>query len=365
MEVSVAEIEKKLSELWKQMAEGEKSQQTPVLRTCVLNLTVYAPGERAEDEVSRIMSEVTAQHPSRITVMLPDPVAEDSLEFWVNALCHLAPGGRKHVCCEEIMLRAKGKSIDQLPGLIRSLQDSDLPAVLWWRGNLELNDSLFSDLMEISDRIVLDSANFQNPEMSFKDLSQIVQNEMEWISFTDLNWSRLTPWRSAIAGFFDIPEFRYYLDKIDRIEIECERGPDSEGIPAQAFLVAGWLASRLKWKLKSKPTRAGQDRYSMELQSGKANISIRIHLRQTGKKTPGISRICLYEEDHPTADFAVSRTDEDRLLRTNVELSGKVYAGRALCVPDSDELSLISKELEIQSHDIVYEQALAFLGSLT
>src|SRR5262245_40569551 len=239
MEVSISEIEKKLSELWKQLAEGKNAEQTAVLRTCVLNLTVYAPGERAEDEVSRIMAEVSAQHPSRITVMLPDPTAEDSLDFWVNALCHLAPGGRKHVCCEQIMLRAKGKSVDQLPGLIRSLQASDLPAVLWWRGNLEPSDFLFSNLMEISDRIIIDSASFQNPEISFKNLSQIVQNELEWISFTDLNWSRLTPWRAAIAGFFDIPEFRYYLDKIERIEIECERASDSDSIPAQAFLVAG------------------------------------------------------------------------------------------------------------------------------
>jgi glucose-6-phosphate dehydrogenase assembly protein OpcA len=365
MEVSVAEIEKKLSELWKQMSQGQQSEQTAVLRACVLNLTVYAPGERAEDEVSRIMAEVSTQHPSRITIMLPNRDTESPVEFWVNALCHLAPGGRKHVCCEQIMLRAGRSGIDQLPGLVRSLQVSDLPAVLWWRGNLESNDPLFSSILDISDRIVLDSATFPTPETSFKDLAQMIQSEMEWISFTDLNWARLTPWRSAIAAFFDIPEYRVYLDKIERIEIECERASDSDGIPAQAFLIAGWLASRLKWKLKSKPLRAGQDRYSMELQSEKGNISIRIHLRQTGKKTPGISRICLYEEDHPTADFAVTRSEEHRLLKTNVELSGKVHAGRVLCMDTGDELSLISRELEIQSHDIVYEQAVSFLASLT
>lgn len=368
MDVNAAGIERELKELWKQMSDSpQKEQEHPVLRACVFNLTVYAPGERSEEAVTNIMAEITAQHPSRIIVILPNPVvgeSESSLSAWVNALCHLSSGGRKQICCEQIMLRALGNGVERLPGLIRSLQIPDLPAVLWWRGSLDLHDPLFTQLLEISDRVILDSSTFPNPETGFAALSQLVQSELPWTAFSDLDWARLTPWRSAISGFFDVPEYRSYLDKIERVEIECERTAESDNIPGQAFLIAGWLSSRLKWNLKSKPTRAGQDRYSMELTSGKGSISIRIHLRQTGKKIPGIYRICLFEEDHPTADFSVTRGEEGQHLNTIVDLSGKLHAGRIIRFDPGNETDLIRKELEILGHDMVYEEALAFLALL-
>jgi glucose-6-phosphate dehydrogenase assembly protein OpcA len=365
MEVNAATIEKELRDLWKQMAEvPQEKQGQPVMRACALNLTVFAPGERSEDAVTATMAEITAQHPSRIIVLLPNAQAtEASLHAWVTALCHLSAGGRKQVCCEEIMLRGEGKGIEQLPSLVRSLQIPDLPAVLWWRGNLELNDWLFLDLLETADRVIVDSATLTNPQTGLVALAQLVQREIQWTAFSDLDWARLTPWRVAISGFFDMPDYRHYLNQIERIEIECER-TYSDNIPGQAFLIAGWLASRLKWKLKSKPSRAGQDRFSMELTSGEQSISIRIHLRQTTKKIPGIYRICLYEEDHPTADFAVTRNEDGQHLKTIVELSGKQHAGRIIQFDNDNETKMIGKELEILGHDVVYEQALTFLASL-
>lgn len=365
MQVNTAEIEKELMALWSQKSDPQKEQESPLLRACVLNLTVFAPGERSEDVVTAIMADISIQHPSRIIVMLANQAAkENALSAWVTALCHLSGGGRQQVCCEEIMLRALGTEVSQLPSLVRSLQLPGLPAVLWWRGNLELDHPLLNELLETSDRIIVDSSTFANPEAGFAQLNQLVQREREWTAISDFDWARLTPWRFAIAGFFDVPEYRTYLDKIERVEIECERTTDLESLPGQAFLIAGWLASRLKWRLKSKPTKAGQDRYSMELQSDKGSISIRIHSRQTGKKTPGIYRISLYEEDHPTVHFAVTRSEDGRSLKTNIEFSGTQRAARIIRFDPETETKMLGKELEILGHDVVYEQALAFLASL-
>ena len=365
-EVNATLIEQQLSEIWKQMAAvPQKEKESPVMRARVLNLVVYAPGERSEQTVTDILADLTEQHPSRIVVMMPGSEStEPSVAAWVNALCHLSAGGRKQICCEQIMVRASEKGITQLPGLVRSLQVPDLPAVLWWRGNLDVNENFFKEFVEISDRIILDSSTFQNPESEFLELWRLVQSEIQWTAFSDLNWARLTPWRSAISGFFDIPNYRSYLNLIERIEIDCERNAEFVNIPGQAFLIAGWFASRLNWKLKSKPTRAGQDRFSMELTSDKGTISLRIHVRQTGKRIPGIHRISLFEEDHPTADFSVSRSEDGQFLKTNVELSGKSHAGRLIRIDAENETNLICKELEILGHDTVYEQTLAFLGTL-
>jgi glucose-6-phosphate dehydrogenase assembly protein OpcA len=365
MAVNAAQIEKELTEMWKHMRDPQKEKEHQLLRTCVLNLTVYAPGERSEDAVTKVLADVSVQHPSRIVVMLPDPAAkENSLSAWVNTLCHAVQGGRQQVCCEEIMVRALGTEVSQLPSLVRSLQVSDLPAVLWWRGNLELSHPLFTELIEVSDRIIVDSSTLSNPELEFGSLHQLIQKEKEWTAFSDVDWARLTPWRSAISGFFDVPEYRDYLNKIERVEIECERTTEADNLPGQAFLIAGWIASRLNWTLRSKPSRVGQDRYSMELTSDKGPISIRLHSRQTGKKMPGIYRISLFEEDDPTIHFAVTRSEDGVSLKTNVELSGKQRAARIIRYDPENETMILSKELEILHHDIVYEQAIAFVASL-
>ena len=46
--VDVAEIERELRGLWKQMAQpgDNDAQQHAVTRACVLNLLIYAPGEK-------------------------------------------------------------------------------------------------------------------------------------------------------------------------------------------------------------------------------------------------------------------------------------------------------------------------------
>ena len=110
-DVNVHAIERDLRKLWEKMAETTQAEgQEPVMRACVLNLIVYTPGEHTAGEVSQIMAEVTTQHPSRIFVILPKyQASEPALSAWVTAQCHLSPGGRKQVCCEQIMIAVEGE----------------------------------------------------------------------------------------------------------------------------------------------------------------------------------------------------------------------------------------------------------------
>ena len=65
---------------------------------------------------------------------------------------------------------------------------------------------------------------------------------------TDMNWGRLTPWREMVAGFFDAPNMRPYLDRIGRINLEYalpEDGRDT-GQPL-AGAAAGGLARQPPW----------------------------------------------------------------------------------------------------------------------
>lgn len=366
--VTIRDIEHDLRTLWEQMADVSQAEhREPVMRACVLNLMVYAPGERSVDEVGQIMADVTTQHPSRIFVILPKPEATaPNLGAWVTALCHLSAGGRKQVCCEQIMISAEGEDISQLPSLLRSLLVPDLPVVLWWRDVLAFESCVFDELIDASDRVIIDSAQLPDPEGGLVNLAALVNHRAQWTAFSDLCWSRLTPWRVAVAGLFDLADWRACLARLNRVEIDCTHDHAGHGsIPSQALLIASWLASRLKWRPTSKPRWRGEQTYYLEVTSGQRPIPIVMgtsHSVEGGQD--GLNALRLVVESEPAARFVVSRSEDGLYLQTTVELAGAKVDGRVFPLGRQSEAQLISRELEILSHDTVYEQALAFFASV-
>jgi len=366
--VSAHAIEHDLRTLWQQMAEAPQAElQEPVMRACVLNLMVYAPGEGSVDEVGQIMAEVTIQHPSRIFVMLPKPeAAAPKLAAWVTALCHLAAGARKQVCCEQIMISAEGDAITQLPSLIRPLLVPDLPVVLWWRDVPRFGSRVFDELAEDSDHVVIDSAELPDPEEGLVKLATLMNRRTERTGFSDLSWSRLTPWRVLVSGLFDLVDWRACLARLNRVEIECTY--DHAGrrwIPSQAILIASWLASRLKWSPVSKPRWNGEQVYHAELASGQRPITMLIKTTDSAEGARGgLDALRLVVESEPPARFEVSRSEDGVHLQTIVDLSGTKVDGRVLPLREQSEAQLISGEMEILRHDAVYEQALTFFAGM-
>ncbi|HWP47051.1 MAG TPA: glucose-6-phosphate dehydrogenase assembly protein OpcA [Candidatus Limnocylindrales bacterium] len=367
--VNAVEIERDLQELWKQMAEAAQAEgQQMVLRVCVLNLLIYAPGSGSAGEISKIMAEVSPEHPSRGIVMLPKPEAPSSVvHAWVTAQCHVSVGGRKQVCCEQIMVTAEGEGIFRLPSIVRSLLVSDLPVVLWWRDVPALGNRLFKELVETSDRVIIDSARLPNPEEGLMELAAFIRREFPWVAFSDLNWSRLTPWRVAVAGLFDAPDRLSCLNRLSFVEIECN-SDSMDSISSQALLIIGWLASRLKWHPVSRPRWTERHIYQMKLAALNRTILIQV------KTSPAINSgradlrsLKLITESDPPAQFVVTGRDGSShcpYLQTHVEFGGAPVAGKITCLNKESETRLLSQELEILGHDTVYEQVLAFLAEL-
>jgi glucose-6-phosphate dehydrogenase assembly protein OpcA len=150
------------------------------------------------------------------------------------------------------------------------------------------------------------------------------------------------------------------------VEIECTPDyPGRHSIPSQAFLIASWLASRLKWRPTSKPQWSGEQAYHLGLASEHGPITIRI------KTTPctegaqgGLNALRLVVESEPSARFVVSCCDDTSYLQTTVELAGTKVDRRVFPLGDQREAELVSKELEILGHDAVFEQALAFFAGV-
>ena len=64
----------------------------------------------------------------------------------------------------------------------------------------------------------------------------------------DLAWARLEPWRAAIATLFDAPEAAPALRGLHEFTIVH----GGAAPPSSAWLLAGWMSSRLEWKLDSR-----------------------------------------------------------------------------------------------------------------
>ncbi|MFQ5802336.1 MAG: glucose-6-phosphate dehydrogenase assembly protein OpcA [Candidatus Methylomirabilales bacterium] len=366
--VNVQAIERDLRNLWEQMAEATQVEgREPVMRACVLNLIVYAPGERTAGEVNQIMAEVTTQHPSRVFVMLPKyEAAEPALSAWVTAQCHLSAGGHKQVCCEQIMITAEDGAIYRLPSLVRPLLVPDLPVVLWWRDSLSFASRLFDELLETADRVIIDTAALPDPLEGLARLAALIRQQARWTAFSDLSWARLTPWRGLVAGFFDVPDYRPYLMRLNRVEIKCGKDrEDHDLIPVQALQVIGWLASRLRWQPRSRLQWTDTQACQLELTVDNQPILIQIKTSPSTDDTPaGLHVIRLSTERKPSARFVVSRSGDGLHLQSSVELAGMKLIGKVARLNGHSEAQLISKELEILSHDTVYGQALEFVSGL-
>ena len=364
--VSVHTIERDLHNLWEQMAKvSEAEHREPVMRACVLNLIVHAGGEQSAGEVGQVMADVTTEHPSRIIVMLPNPEAPQAhLIAWVTAQCHLAAGGRKQVCSEQIMITADGGAADWLPSLVRPLLVPDLPVVLWWRDSPFIPSRLFDALLETVDRVIVDATTLGDPLEGLANLTVMIKRKGRWTAFSDLSWGRLTPWRDLIAGFFDVPDYRPYVWRLNRVEIECtKKRTDHQVIPVPALLIMGWLASRLRWKIKTRPQWTDADTCQLELTVDNKPILTYFKTPPTTDDAPvGLSAIRLSGEGQP--QFVVSRSEDGLHLHSSIELGEKRVLSKISSLDGRSEAQLISRELEILSRDTVYEQALDFVSGL-
>ena len=365
--VDVPTLEHDLNELWEQMTEVSSGEdQQAVMRACVANLVVYSPGPDSTGEISQIMAQVTDEHPSRAIVLISEPASsEPFLKAMVTAQCHPSGRGQKQICCEQIVIQAAGQEIGHLPSLVRSLVIPDLPIFLWWRDSLDFQAAIFTGLVQSCDRVIIDSAGLPDAQEGLRTLVALIEERAQVSAFSDLSWSRLTPWRVLVAGFFDAPECRPYLARLDRVEIESSaRGSNEHSIPAESLLMAAWLASRLKWKSTAKPRWIDEHTYQWELKAQDRSVMIQIKFTSSASGVSlGLNSLQLLVEKEPLARFSAFIAPDNEHLESHVTLEGKQEVARVIRFPDDDEAQLVSREMEILGHDKVYEQGLKWLDS--
>ena len=366
-QLDIEAIERTLADAW-QTTAAESEGEDALLRARAANLIVFLPNDAALTETHETIAELTASHPCRVLVLIGDREADSKdIEAYVSSFC---PTGKRIasnlLCCEEITLSATGEFVSELPSAAIPLLIPDLPVFLWWRDVLSLDEKLFETLLTTVDRLIIDSADFQDSSRDLAALARVLTaGANKTTAVSDVNWERLTPWRAALANFYDVPNYRDELERINRVRIEYV-AQGSESFAAQALLIIGWLAGRLGWELPERGILKQPDqRTRFQLRKDGRVIDVELApLQAPGVKPGRVLRVELENSGDESSSFVVHRRDDGEYLETSGAVGVQHCPGRRVRFRNLSTAQLLSREMEILSGDKIYEEALGLADRL-
>lgn len=375
---SVAALERELGRLRRMAGANAKEQGRTVARAAVLNLVVYADREIHARRAASSTARLSDRHPSRAIIVFGDRArdggssdrARDGANVAVELRCH-APrtDASAQVCYEQIFARVRGDADDRVASVVIPLLVPDLAVFLWWTGTPPADARRFDDLLAVADRLIVDSADFARPDRTLPRLADLATtNRGHRFGITDLNWTRLTPWRELIAAFFDVDEWRPCLDAVIGVRVGFSVDADGRVIhPSQALLLVGWLASRLGWQVVERfaPSEAGGLLFRMARRDG-APVDVRVRPRFERGIEPGDTSGFRMQARHAgdLYEFVLKRVPDPRHVTATVVVNGTTRSLRILPLPTQGIDELLREELSIVGNDRVFEDALHALVAL-
>ena len=390
--LDVEVVERQLAELWQEtVRDPNAGGDAAVLRAQVANLLVFVSNDAALDDVHQMLGELTAIHPSRVLAMLGLREATDEdIEMFVESICQTDKRtGAKRLSCEEITLKAQGKFVIELPSAALPLLSPDLSTFLWWRNAPYMSDKVLDKLLRATDRLVIDSAEFQDPQPDLIETNKLFdEKDYDHVGVSDLNWARLTFWRELLADFYDVAAYQAWLDRVDSVQIDYVAPElDEASVAPQALLFAGWLASRLGWTLADEPpiqerdqvllfkfrreprgssptpgSPAGQPGWGGAVMEGLADGEVQVKLNRVerGERKPGrLVQVELRSAHAASGSFRVARSDDNLHVLAEAKLGTDTHRGRVLPVRNRSAAQLLSREMEILCNDQIYQEAIA------
>jgi glucose-6-phosphate dehydrogenase assembly protein OpcA len=217
-------------------------------RNCVMTLIAVAATQEEERRAERTCRLIGIGHPAQAIVIREDNTLEGNhIDAWITADIQ-RPEMSCAVECEIVTLHVRSAAADHLGALVDPLLVSGVPTYLWFVGTPPFGRREIDEGLSICDALVVDSARFAEPYTSFRELAKVISRAHTKLGLGDLQWSRLRPWREAIAQFFTPLDRRHFLDGMAEVGIDYEG--EGRGNRIAGALLAGWMASALGWKIK-------------------------------------------------------------------------------------------------------------------
>jgi glucose-6-phosphate dehydrogenase assembly protein OpcA len=209
-----------------------------------LALTLVAVVEEKKVREAEAAATIAASaHPCRLLI-----VVRSDLEGRSRLDAEIVVGGRLGPA-EAVVMRMYGRLALHAESVVMPLLAPDVPVVTWWHE--EPPRMIANDFLGVvADRRITDSALAPDPVAALR------QRAADYApGDTDLTWTRITLWRTLVAGAFDTTE--------ERVIGATIVAPPSD---PTAALMKGWLQSRLGVVPEWEPTDRAPRMHSVQLQ---------------------------------------------------------------------------------------------------
>jgi glucose-6-phosphate dehydrogenase assembly protein OpcA len=221
-DVCLADVDTALARL-----RAEASEEAASMRTSVMTHLAWVPAEWAEP--ARAALEGMAElHPSRTILLFPEPDASDNridaraeVERWA------VPDTDRGLVTEVVELTLRGARAQAPASIVEPLLISDLPVFLRWRGEPPWGAPELEQLVAVADRLIVDSTEWDDVPAAYRRLAEL----FPLCAASDIAWARTSRWRSHLATMWPA------LADVRTVRVH--------GTAAQAWLLGGWLRSRL------------------------------------------------------------------------------------------------------------------------
>ncbi len=324
--ISLDRVEGELRKLWE--AQGRS---TP---TRTMTLVAMCETEDHVPIAARALAHASPRHGAR-SVLVAFEGSGVGIEAEVSL--HASPAGQP--CAELIRIHAHPDARTFVADAVARLLAPDLPALVWWVGDLPDRETLLDRVAKIARAsVAIVDAN----AMDLRDLPVLhaLAASAGHVAIADFCWHRLRSWQELMARFFDVPEAAADLAAPGSLTIRFQqRARAPERASNQAVLFAGWLTARLGCKLAV--------RYEPVEQAGLVDGSLVDVTLRAGQGT-----------------YRVHRGDDPSVLCWEGERPGVPFPNQCVRTTLLDDGALLDRVLQRPLRDPLYEASLAAAAAL-
>ena len=329
-------VARELDTLHREMLRTNGMEAGPA-RLSVLNLVAACVDRDSVRVADDTISAISEHHPMRVVTVLAEPDAASSIEADLDLHCSIADGGQ--VCAERVHLVVGGEPAYHLASVITPLLVPDTPVYLWLVGAPPVRQALGSDAVAICERLLLDSGAYDDARSTITLLAGELDGNAETLDVADLAWERIRDWRALLASCFEGDELAGLQRHLRSTHVEsCGALPSS-----QAWLLLGWLGSRLRWESPPSPSVSARE--------------------VDGVEAHDIARVDLEAADG-ARDVVITCNREGDTITAHVNVRNGPTLRRAVPFRPGDTVTMVTRLLEDAPNSRLWHDALRSAASL-
>jgi glucose-6-phosphate dehydrogenase assembly protein OpcA len=332
--------------LERQRRQDEEDGHGLLVRASVSNLVVVCRDRTSGRQALAAVERLGQRAPSRCVVLIAEPPSgREEVHTWARVV-QRHPDVGPEVFWDEVVVQTTVPP-QHLVAVVLPLLLPELPVFTWWTGTPPFGGEVFAELTEVSNRLIVDSAAFDDPAAGLVRLARAATALSPALS--DCVWGRLMPWRQMLAAPFDGPPLRGAHHRIRSVEVEAVE-------PTAGLELVGWFASRLGWQLDQ--VRLAADPVSDTWLARWSTPGGSCETRVTTSLGAGTLTKAALEVDSDDGPASVRVEAPPGHLLATVTVPGLHRTRRRVGLPSAADPIGLTGELQLFGRDRIFEAAL-------